>query len=181
MKPPKLLFKVGGVLFGAFYLAILLWFGNELRMAVVTGNWTPISAKVLRSEIVERQQPARGRYGTPPKTKRTIEITYTYTVDGRTYSSSRYSLTGKLNAANRAHAEQLRSPYLAGSDTVAYYDPNDPGRSVLVAGWRGISWAAASLGGGSTGLALAASIRIIWEKWAGKGKKRRRAIGILRA
>lgn len=66
MKTPKLVTIAGGILCGALLLAILLWLGNDLYMAVVTSNWTAVPAKVLSSEIVEKQRPASGRYGMPP-------------------------------------------------------------------------------------------------------------------
>ncbi len=174
MKTPELVITAGGILCGAPLLAILLWLGNDLYVAVITRNWNTVSAKVLSSEIVEKQRPASGRYGKPPRTNYSIEISYAYNVAGRTYSSTRYSFSKALKATSREHAEHLRRPYLAGSETIAYYDPAEPARSVLVAGWRGISLVAASLGGGIASLGVAVLARVVWDTWAGKGRSRRR-------
>ena len=72
-------------------------------------------------------------------------VTYRYEVDGRRYHRSRVRFGG-TGGMNPTDAEQLLAGYPKGAEVPVYYDPQRPGRSVLLHGEaaanKGLMWGA---------------------------------------
>ena len=104
--------------------------------AVVEGwqsrSWPGTPAVVRRSEAIHKYSPSgwsRGGTGT-----HVVEVAYVYTVHDRLHEGSRRSLddVGKVLSAEFAQKAADRLP--EGSIVTAYYDPADPGQSLLKRG-----------------------------------------------
>jgi hypothetical protein len=90
------------------------------------------------------------------------EFRYSYTVDGQSYSSSRYALGESAPAhAQREDAQKAASKHPAGSKIDVFYDPGDPGSAVLRPGASTGSWVPLLLGlfFGGSGLFLLRMLR----------------------
>lgn len=116
-------FLVFGLLFAGFG-------ANKLLDARASRLWLSAPAEIL-SATLETGGSSGGR-GTAI---RTPLITYRYTVAGQTYTGDRAAFVYRSNSAG--HYLQ-RFP--AGKRTAAYYDPQDPARSVLVRDGYGRLW-----------------------------------------
>lgn len=72
-------------------------------------------------------------------------VTYRYEVDGRRHHGSRVRFGG-TGAMNPTDAEQVLATYYKGAEVPVYYDPERPGRSVLLHGEaaanKGLMWGA---------------------------------------
>ena len=72
-------------------------------------------------------------------------VTYRYEVDGRRHHGSRLRFGGS-GAMNPTEAEQVLASYPLGAEVPVYYDPERPGRSVLLHGEaaanKGLMWGA---------------------------------------
>lgn len=139
LKKQTLLMKVGFASVALFWLAVGLSLAYVVVLTISSLGWPNVTARVLQSEIVEKHaKTGESRVGSRAIDYYTVEVTYAYAVDGHEFTSRRYALFKSLNARSRFHAEELRKPYLPGTEVPAYYDPADPSRAVLVVGWRGL-------------------------------------------
>jgi len=119
--------KQGALLYfgaSAFLLFGLLFAGfgvNKLIEARASRSWLDAPAVVL-SATTETSTSSNGR-----STSRTPRITYRYIVAGQTYTGDRTAFFYRSNSAGH-----YLHRFPAGKRTTAYYDPQDPARSVLV-------------------------------------------------
>ena len=85
---------------------------------------------------------AYDRFGRPT-TLRFLQVEYTYTVGGRTFTGSRIAFGMDKTLGPRALERVLR-PYAVGREVKVYYNPSDPAASFLEPGLkptqRGLAW-----------------------------------------
>jgi hypothetical protein len=93
-------------------------------------SFEPVAAKVLSKEI--REHVSRSSEG---GTRRNYEplIRYEYEVEGRRYVST--TVAPVLQARSKKWAKNILDRYAEGQETTAYYDPEYPSESFLLAAW----------------------------------------------
>lgn len=95
-------------------IALVLWpWLQDLRSA----NWPVAEATITSGKVYASAGAIHAQY--------TVEVTYTYRVEGRTYEGE-----FKLVVPDRAAAEKLRDQWSAGP-VPARYDPRRPSQSQL--------------------------------------------------
>jgi len=120
---------------GAFLLVLLAGFGllfvglTNLRKSTASWDWDRVPGQVLHSRIeklfdhVEGEQVSR------------IHISYSYTLDGRTYKSNRFRLQrSDENVRSFLEAKSFNEKFAAGSTVEVFMNPLHPTDSVLEAG-----------------------------------------------
>lgn len=90
-------------------------------------NWVETPCQIVSSELKVH----RGE-----DTTYSVEIVYTYKVNGKQYESSRYDFIGGSSSA-RAANQAIVNQYPAGAAAVCFVDPNDPAEAVIN---REFSW-----------------------------------------
>lgn len=100
------------------------------RVATASGNWPQVPATVLRAELVSAQI-TKGKIRT---TGYRAQVDYRYFVAGTMRESDNFRFCDRPTA-NRQAAEARLAQYPAGAAVVARYDPTDPARAVLEAGY----------------------------------------------
>lgn len=109
-------------LFVGFLIALAFVVGGGYLWVAQSGpidNYEPVEATVISSEVVS---------GTEGDSK--PAITYEYTVDGRTYTSSNV-LPGP-GESSAGDARTIVDNHPEGEQVTAYYNPKDPSESFLV-------------------------------------------------
>lgn len=112
---------------GGLGLFLLLFGFAQERQALATQTWPSAAGTVVASEV---RSFTRWKDGVQ-STLYTPGITYRYTVNGREYTSDRYSLGAESAWGASRIAEKKVNEYPAGSPVTVYYDPKAPADSVL--------------------------------------------------
>jgi hypothetical protein len=114
--------------------AAVLGYGIRLiRDARACANWPQVDGRILRAEIsvVGRE---RNRITYAPN------VTYTYSVAGKPYESSRLTLVPR-NSISRQAVEGTLARFPVGQNVRVFHDPADPANSVLLTTTTGAEWA----------------------------------------
>ncbi len=96
---------------------------------IMTANWRPVEATILRSEI-EREI---GRRGRPLYVH---VVTYEYELRGDTHYSHNIDFTGWFTQRYSPRMPRTRGRFPVGSTATAFVDPHDDSRAVLRRGVR---------------------------------------------
>ncbi len=99
-----------------------------------TDGWIETSAKIVEVDVASN-------FG--QDLPYSVTIDYQYTVDGRTYTSDRYSFDGRTSVGDgyrsRATATAAaQTHFLLGDSISIYYNPESPSTSVVVANSRSL-------------------------------------------
>jgi hypothetical protein len=108
----------------------LLWFLFlvPVKKVIEAQNWPSISCRIISSQI----HTSRSSDGTTYRP----DISYTYTLNGQTYTSDSYSFGGKVSSTYN-WAKNRVSQFPVGSNHICYVDPQDPQQAVLDRGYTG--------------------------------------------
>ncbi len=157
---------------------VILWFGWGLLalgipmflfgiyfalLADESADWPKVEGVVASATV--RTHTSVGRMNRPfTDSDNTYypEFGYTYSVGGKSYSSSRFSLgESAQDYSDRQDAEKAASEHPAGSKVEVFYDPADPSSAVLRPGLSTGSWVPLLLGlfFGGSGLLLLRMLR----------------------
>lgn len=120
------LFIVGVLSFIAVVACFVVYDISEdyRRQMEAHNSYQPVQAVVYHSEIKARRNRQSGRNSYHP------DIDYRYNVGGRDYEGRRYSYSYKFNNS-RAVIEDIVARHPTGANVTAFYDPDNPKRSVL--------------------------------------------------
>jgi len=118
--------QIFGIALAIVGVLVMLYFGQALYRGRESYNW-----RKADGYLVQRLDDSAA------------VLTYTYSVHGVEYTSSRYDLAGSKvgAAASAAFAE-----YSVGQHVTVWYDPAEPGRAVLVPGLQSINYQRLLLG-----------------------------------
>lgn len=163
---PLVLFLAALFLIGLAMAAFGIYFivlGNEAR------SWPEVEGRVISTTIRIERDIAHGPKATRAQREQLRQyypsVTYGWTVDGKSYTGSRYQLgTTHEKYRERADAKQAAARFPAGSAIPVYYDPGDPSQAVLD---RSTSFAVY--------VPLTLGLFILGTAWA--GLRRREALG----
>jgi len=112
---------IGGVMFFVFALPPLQYSNSSKSWPTVQGTVTKSEVKVWRRDSNTHYQP---------------DIAYTYTVDGKKYTSSMITVGDPPLDNNVTKAKRLQAEYPVGKEVVVYYDPELPESAALQPGTK---------------------------------------------
>jgi len=117
--------------FGVFFVvgAGMAWFMTirPVLRIVEARSWPEVPCTVVSSHVESHSDSDGTTYS--------IEVTYTYEIDGREYTGDRYDFSVGSSSGYQGKAKIVeRHP--PGSETVCRVDPEDPQRSVMSVGFR---------------------------------------------
>lgn len=114
-------------LVGAGYYVAWEWGRPALVRAQESADW-PRTQGWVETSRVERFARTGGRV--EPR----LELSYSYSVQGETYSGHRVRLPAPVPGVLQDGPQQLTGRYPAGLQVDVFYDPEDPSRAVLEPG-----------------------------------------------
>lgn len=154
MKPLVLsLLSTLSVILGLVGLTVVVLGLRRMGRASRSRSWPTAPGVIVSSTTVARQAPAIPRPGEdedetaarPPQTLYRPEVTYTYTVGGRTFTGSALGVDEvEISSEDKARAHAAR--YAPGASVTVHYDPQAPDRAVLEPGVSAASWALPAVG-----------------------------------
>jgi len=105
--------------------AVFVWvLWTAWQRAEETRHWTPVSCRVLSSQIKSEQATRNS------PTKHRVIVRYDYAWQGRTFSSERIRRVDGPKSDLEA-AEELREQFAPGQQTTCYVNPSDPSIAIL--------------------------------------------------
>ena len=123
---------VGVVLFlvGGLFVVLAV---SDYREGEATKAWPSTTAQIRSAHVDEDVRRDRDSDGST-RTHRTYmpAVSYEYVVDGTTYQGHRIRADDAIGSQERAH--RIINRYPVGTETTAYYNPDDPGSAVLEQG-----------------------------------------------
>ncbi len=121
---------VGVFLFGLFFLigvaVTCFWTIPTERKIFASKSWPATPCTILSSRVQSHSDDDGTTYS--------IDILYTYKVNGQTYTSARYNFVGG-SSSGFAGKKKVVDQYRPRSRATCYVNPNDPTEAVLVRGW----------------------------------------------
>ncbi len=120
---------VATVFFLIGVIATPLWTIPTVSNAVASKSWPQVPCQILSSRV-ERHSDSDG-------TTYSVDIVYSYQIDGREYKSDRYDLLGG-SSSGRSSKQRIVDQYPKGSQAVCFVSPDDPTQAVLSPGFKPI-------------------------------------------
>lgn len=115
-----------------------IWGWYILQNARASANWPMAEGVITESEVTHSEDSEGGDSYRP-------EVAYQYTVGNRQHES--YTIKfGENSYSSRGRAEDIAATYAVGRQVTVYYDPEQPGRSVLEPGVTGGSYIVLGVG-----------------------------------
>ena len=156
----------------AFAIALVLgmamtgWGAYKVWRAAASADWPETTGSVTKSRVQETIRPRYSRW-LLGRYKYSPQITYRYTIGGRSYVNDEYSFWD-AGSGDAGEARGIVRRYPPGRQVVVHYNPDDPGISVL---HTGMDWSsAATLGIGL--LLLLAAVLLHLTDSRGRGQKK---------
>jgi hypothetical protein len=125
-----------GILALAFLAAgvVVLYFGVQIiRNGFASRNW-PDTPGTIQSTAIQTK--TNRTSGGKSKTSYTAKITYRYEVSGKSYSNSTIGFgKSQYSSSKKSKTEKYLGQYPQGKQVAVYFDPQNPGKAVLEAGF----------------------------------------------
>ncbi len=102
---------------------LLMW--RSYDRAAGQRDWREVQCTILDSRVDERQ------IGSDVKVEYAFSITYGYSLDGRAYTSDRFSLRGASWSSSIERSQRMVKKFPVGATKPCYVDPGEPSSSVL--------------------------------------------------
>jgi hypothetical protein len=118
---------VGLILFGFGSVLAFVLERSAMGDGAASENWPSVAGKITLSMAGS----------TGPRDSKTYhpEVSYEYTVDGKTFTSKRISFAvAQIQRASQLEIEEYLKQYPEGADVEVHYDPEDPSTSCLETG-----------------------------------------------
>jgi len=123
----------GGLLFLGFFFFICVGVGafviysgiKDIIHTKVSLDWPHTSGKIVSSSV----EASQGSTGTG-RSAWHADIEYEYTVNSQSFINYRVSF-GDYGSSDKSHAQGMVSRYPVGITVAVYYQPDDPGESIL--------------------------------------------------
>lgn len=162
-----------GLIWAGYYVA-WEWGRPSVASAQRSADWPRTLGWIERSNVVTFS-PTGGRV--EPR----LELAYSYTVDGESYTGHRVRLPVPFELGFEESPQQLTARYPAGLEVDVHYDPQDPGRAVLEPGVPATAYlpivvgVVLALAGVASGAgAVLTAVRRLGRKRPGRARKSRR-------
>ncbi|QGX39681.1 DUF3592 domain-containing protein [Permianibacter aggregans] len=119
-----------GLLFTAFslYISYAIYWSHQ-QQSDASSNFVPVAAKILGSKINQTNTRVSGT--TSSSRVYTLQVSYQYQVDDKTFTSQRFNYLGSGYDCEEA-AQQVLAEYPVGAVHTAYYNPDNPADAVLI-------------------------------------------------
>jgi len=121
---PRVALVTAGFVLSTIFLSLA---ARDVIPGLLSLKWAQVSGVVTHARYEERVS----------KSRDLAEITYSYTVLGQTYTSSR---VGFGRDEEQKTLRDIIDSHPQGSSVRVYYDPNDPKQAVLINGFGIIGW-----------------------------------------
>ncbi|MCB1022020.1 MAG: DUF3592 domain-containing protein [Acidobacteria bacterium] len=133
------------LLAGAAMTAFGVYF---VQLADASADWPSVQGQIDAVRVrVHTLHGGRNSVRTEADRMYYPEVTYSYSVDGAGYTSTRYALGESQDWHNhREQAVEAAKAFQAGQPIAVYYDPADAASAVLAPGGTGGSWVPLLLG-----------------------------------
>jgi hypothetical protein len=112
----------------AFFFFMFLW---PMMRIMGARDWVETPCVIVSSEVGVHSDSDGSTYS--------IDIEYTYFVDGRQHKSDRYSFD-RSSSSGRGGKQRIVDQHPVGSEHVCYVDPDDPDEAVLNRGFVPTLW-----------------------------------------
>lgn len=118
---------------------LIFWAGPSLKVARESANWPTAQGRILSSEKTyvttsTTSSPSSsailGRTDRKSWTSYRPSISYSYTVDGSEYESTRL----ELGSIDMGRTDEYLQEFAEGKEVTVHYNPDDPEQAVLIAG-----------------------------------------------
>lgn len=121
---------IGLILIGIIFipLALIIFFGFPLEFIV--SSWHNLRIDSSTQGLITHSETIHGRHGTKGSS-----ITYTYSIHGKTYESSRWRAGLMSNSSTETNGGGFATHHPVGTTVTVYYDASVPEFSLLELGW----------------------------------------------
>jgi len=126
----KLLGYIPIIVVGAVILPLILGFLFAFPIEFLMASWHSWRADSMTTGVITRSEVSKGRHSTEGS-----DITYSYNVDGRHFSSTRRCGGLITNASRESGGGIFAREHPVGSEIAVHYDSSDPAFSLLEPGW----------------------------------------------
>jgi heme/copper-type cytochrome/quinol oxidase subunit 2 len=113
--------------FLAFFAGGMIFTGLIIRdvfLAATTYGWQRVECEILESRVADR------RRSSDDSTPYWFEVKYSYSLNGKTFTSEKYQRTGGA-FSDYSKAQRLADRFAARSESVCYINPSNPSEAVL--------------------------------------------------
>ncbi|MDX9930873.1 MAG: DUF3592 domain-containing protein [Bacteroidales bacterium] len=118
-----------GIIFALVGAAIFFFFAlPPLQHAATSKSWPSVPGTITKSEVQVFKRDGNTHYQP--------DIAYSYSVEGKKYSSSKITVGDGALDNNVSKAKRLQAEYPAGKEVDVYYDPDLPESAVLQTGTK---------------------------------------------
>ena len=154
MKPALLsLLSTIAVVLGLVGLAVIGLGLRRMGQAARSRKWPTTPGSIRSSTILSRLAPTLPQAdedeeqaaARPPQTLYRPEVTYTYTVEGKTYTGTKLG-GDTVEVSSERHAREHAARYVPGAPVTVYYDPENPSHALLEPGVHSVSWLMPAVG-----------------------------------
>jgi hypothetical protein len=118
------------VFFGIFFIfgtgLLIPFFVRPALQVFAALSWDEVACEIVSSRVVSHPGDDSTTYS--------IDVLYSYEIDGRLYRSNRYQFMGGSSSGYERRARIVEA-LSAGASTVCYVDPNDPFEAVIERGF----------------------------------------------
>ena len=122
-----------GAVSASGYFLFQQYDSNVSALASASMTWPQVNGLVTRSELeYQRREVVKSR-----KTDFKVNVSYEYVVDGKVYENDIVRFDQQMLSTDRKQV--LVGSYPTGKRVDVYYNPDDPGQSVLVRGSWSVS------------------------------------------
>lgn len=148
MKPALLsLLSTIGVVLGVTGLVVIGLGLRRMGQAARSRKWPTAPGSIHSSTTVSRTAPPLPQQdedeeqaaSRPPQLLHRPEVTYTYTVHGKSYTGTTLGVD-QVEVSSERQAREHAARYVPGAPVTVYYDPENPSRALLEPGVHSTSW-----------------------------------------
>jgi len=129
-RPKKISRKIAllPIIFGlaGFYFLFI----QPLRLSKAAQNWKPVSATVVSASVRTQTKYNSSGHGKRVETYYTPRVTYRYSLNGKLYTSDRFSFL-QTQYSNRFDAEEVLKDFPEGKMIPVYVNPEKPTQVVI--------------------------------------------------
>ncbi|MCB1917825.1 MAG: DUF3592 domain-containing protein [Rhodocyclaceae bacterium] len=126
------------------FASLFIWIGiDQVHKASASVEWPSVPGTVRTSGVVEDSSSSGSRRSSSVTYH--ANVVYDYVVEGKAYQGERISY-GSYGTGDEERATRIAAGYPEGAAVRVYFQPDDPGESVLEPGTEGVPWFFVAMG-----------------------------------
>jgi hypothetical protein len=114
---------------GWFITKTTVWIPLQSYFAAY--DWQQVPCTIQESRITRSEPTRQERRSRSTTTSTRVEVTFTYSLGGKEYRSSRYDFIGAYSSGDHDEKRAILARYPAGTRTQCWVDPDNPQNAVL--------------------------------------------------